>query len=417
MRRASSTTLLLILVAAGPVWGQQSTARDVNDDAKAEAQEESRLKAIARRLESLAQQEKNEGISVSVGIIVAGSSLSGGVGYRRSNLFGPLDAEVEANLSIRMYQDYRAAIGLLNARRSTLEFDTADDKSAGLFNASARKSPGTAVFADIRYRDYPSHTYFGRGIDSLEENKSDYALRGASIEGVWQWQLSPRIGVSARGGWLGLDVDPGHNDTLVNLEDRFASVTIPGALDEPRYLTYGLGAAYDTRSEPSAPQDGGMAGVSVRRFSASEISALSFTRLTLDLRGYRRLLSPRGVLAARGLVSTDLTGDTGRTPFFLQQALGGGETLRGFHSYRFADQSLAHVSVEYRWRAHRYVEIAPFFDTGTVAPALSRLSFGALKMSPGVGIRARTDRRTIARLDWAWGSEGQRIALGIGPAF
>ncbi len=417
MRRASSTTLLLILVAAGPVWGQQSTARDVNADAKAEAQEESRLKAIARRLESLAQQEKDEGISVSVGIIVAGSSLSGGVGYRRSNLFGPLDAEVEANLSIRMYQDYRAAIGLLNARRSTLEFDTADDKSAGLFNASARKSPGTAVFADIRYRDYPSHTYFGRGIDSLEENKSDYALRGASIEGVWQWQLSPRIGVSARGGWLGLDVDPGHNDTLVNLEDRFASVTIPGALDEPRYLTYGLGAAYDTRSEPSAPQDGGMAGVSVRRFSASEISALSFTRLTLDLRGYRRLLSPRGVLAARGLVSTDLTGDTGRTPFFLQQALGGGETLRGFHSYRFADQSLAHVSVEYRWRAHRYVEIAPFFDTGTVAPALSRLSFGALKMSPGVGIRARTDRRTIARLDWAWGSEGQRIALGIGPAF
>ena len=417
MRRASSTTLLLILVAAGPVWGQQSTARDVNDDAKAEAQEESRLKAIARRLESLAQQEKNEGISVSVGIIVAGSSLSGGVGYRRSNLFGPLDAEVEANLSIRMYQDYRAAIGLLNARRSTLEFDTADDKSAGLFNASARKSPGTAVFADIRYRDYPSHTYFGRGIDSLEENKSDYALRGASIEGVWQWQLSPTIGVSARGGWLGLDVDPGHNDTLVNLENRFASVTIPGALDPPRYFTYGLGAAYDTRSEPSAPQDGGMAGVSVRRFSASEISALSFTRLTLDVRGYRRLLSPRGVLAARGLVSTDLTGDTGRTPFFLQQALGGGETLRGFHSYRFADQSLAHVSVEYRWRAHRYVEIAPFFDTGTVAPALSRLSFGALKMSPGVGIRARTDRRTIARLDWAWGSEGQRIALGIGPAF
>ena len=417
MRRASSTTLLLILVAAGPLWGQQSTARDGNDDAKAEAQEESRLKAIARRLESLAQQEKDEGISVSVGIIVAGSSLSGGVGYRRSNLFGPLDVEVEANLSLRLYQDYRAAIGLLNARRSTLEFDTADDKSAGLFNASARKSPGTAVFADIRYRDYPSHTYFGRGIDSLEENKSDYALRGASIEGVWQWQLSPRIGVSARGGWLGLDVDPGHNDTLVNLENRFPSVTIPGALDEPRYLTYGLGAAYDTRSEPSAPGDGGMAGVSVRRFSASEISALSFTRVTFDVRGYRRLLSPRGVLAARGLVSTDLTGDTGRTPFFLQQALGGGETLRGFHSYRFADQSLAHVSVEYRWRAHRYVEIAPFFDTGTVAPSLSRLSLGDLKMSPGVGIRARTDRRTIARLDWAWGSEGQRIALGIGPAF
>jgi outer membrane protein assembly factor BamA len=409
---------LLILVAAGPAWaGQQSTAKDVTADAKTEAQDESRVKGIARRLESLASQEKDEGISVSVGIIVAGSSLSGGVGYRRLNLFGPLDAEVEANLSLRMYQDYRAAIGLLKDRRSTLEFDVADDKSAGLFNASARKSPGTAVFADIRYRDYPSHTYFGRGIDSLEENKSDYALRGASIEGVWQWQASPTLGVSARGGWLGLDVDPGHNDALVNLENRFALVAIPGAPDPPRFLTYGVGAAYDTRSEPSAPEDGGMAGVSVRRFSASEMPALSFTRLTFDVRGYRPLLSPRGVLAARGLVSTDLTGDTGRTPFYLQQALGGGETLRGFHSYRFADQSLAHVSVEYRWRVHRYIEIAPFLDTGTVAPSLSSLSFSALKMTPGVGIRARTDRRVIARLDWARGSEGQRIALGMGPAF
>ena len=111
------------------------------------------------------------------------------------------------------------------------------------------------------------------------------------------------------------------------------------------------------------------------------------------------------------------TGDTGRTPFFLQQALGGGETLRGFHSYRFADQSLAHVSVEYRFRAHRYVEIAPFLDTGTVAPSLSRLSLSTVKMTPGVGFRGRTDRRTIARLDWAWGSEGQRLVLGIGPAF
>jgi outer membrane protein assembly factor BamA len=418
VRTASSTTLLVILVASGlTVWtGQQAAAQDVKE-VKAEAQDEGRLKAISRRLEALASQEKDEGISVSVGIIVAGSSLSGGVGYRRLNLFGPLDAEVEANLSVRMYQDYRAAIGLLKDRRTTLEFDVADDKTASLFNASARKAPGTAVFADIRYRDYPNHTYYGTGIDSLEENKADYALRGASIEGVWQRQVSPTIGVSARGGWLGLDVDPGHNDTLVNLENRFATLTIPGALDQPRFLTYGLGAAYDTRSEPSAPEDGGMAGVSVRRFSASEISALSFTRLTLDVRGYRPLLAPRGVLAARGLVSTDLTGDTGRTPFFLQQALGGGETLRGFHSYRFADQSLAHVSVEYRWRAHRYVEIAPFLDTGTVAPSLSRLSLSALKMTPGVGIRARTNRRVIARLDWARGSEGQRIALGMGPAF
>lgn len=387
--------------------------------AKVEAapEDEGRLKAIARRLGSLASPGDEEGVSVSAGIIVAGSSLSGGVGYRRLNLFRNIDAEAEANVSLRMYQDYRVAIGRLENRGSTLAFEVADRKVPSLFNASAQKTPGSAVFMDIRYRDYPRHSYYGTGIGSIKDDKSDYALRGSSIEGAWQWQVSETIGVSARGGWLGLDVDPGHNDTIVNFEDRFNPLTIPGGTDQPNFLTYGVGVVRDTRTDPGVPEDGEMAGVSLRRFSASDSPALSFTRLTLDVRGYRQLLSPRGVFAARGLVSTDLTGDNGATPFYLQQALGGGESLRGFHSYRFADQALAHLSIEYRWRAHRYVEIAPFLDTGTVAPSLSRLSLSTLKMSPGVGIRARTNRRAIARLDWAWGSEGQRIALGMGPAF
>jgi outer membrane protein assembly factor BamA len=160
-----------------------------------------------------------------------------------------------------------------------------------------------------------------------------------------------------------------------------------------------------------------MIGVSFRRFEATDMERASFTRVSLDARAYQRALSERGVIAVRGLISTDLTGDTRSTPFYLQHSLGGAATLRSFHSYRFSDIALAHGTVEYRWRAHKYVEIAPFIDVGTVAPALSRISFGALKMSRGVGIRARTDRRAIARLDWAHGSEGHRVVLDMGPVF
>ena len=354
---------------------------------------------------------------MTAGIIVAGSNLSGGVGYRRLNLFKNIDVEVEGNLSVRRYQDYRLAIGLLDSRPTTLELDVADRKVASLFNASSRKSPGSALFLDLRYRDYPRHTYYGTGIDSSEEHRADYALHGLSVEGVWQWQLTSSLGVSARGGWLDLEVGPGHNDSLLNVEDRFFPPSIPGAVEQPLFFTYGAAIVEDTRPEPGAPEDGHLLGVALRRYSASDSPDLSFTRVTLDARGYRHLISERGVLAVRGLVSTDLTGDNGATPFYLQQSLGGGETLRGFHSYRFPDQALAHASVEYRWRAHRYVEIAPFLDTGTVAPSLSRLSLGSFKMSPGVGIRGRTNRRVIGRLDWAWGSEGHRIVVGTGPAF
>lgn len=414
---------------------QQANAGKADDDGAPrkerevtpEPQDDGRLKGMPGWLSAFSSQERKEGLSVNAGIIVAGSSLSGGVGYRRLNLFNDIDYEVEGNLSVRGYQDYRAAIGLLDSRPSTLELDVADRKVASLFNTTARKSPGSALYLDLRYRDYPRHTYYGSGIDSLEENRADYALHGWSVEGVWQWQLTSALGVSARGGWLDLEVGPGHNDSLINVEDRFAPALTPGAPEQPLFFTYGAGVAHDTRREPGAPENGHMLALALRRYSASGTPALapgasalqdlSFTRVTLDARAYRRALSERGVLAVRGLVSSDLTGENGATPFYLQQSLGGGETLRGFHSYRFPDQALAHVSLEYRLRVHRYVEIAPFLDTGTVAPSLSRLSLGSFKMSPGVGIRGRTDRRTIGRLDWGWGSEGQRISIGVGPAF
>ncbi len=409
MRIASSTLLLLIIATSGLSLSAQQDA---------EPPDEGRLKRITRKLGTLASPDDKDGISISAGIIVAGSGLSGGVGYRKSNLFSsPIDLEVEATMSYRLYQAYRASIGLLGERSSTLEFDTADSRVSSLFNASAPKKPGSAVFLDMRYRDYPSHTYYGTGISSLEENRSDYALRGLSVEGAWQWQLTPTLGVGARGGWLGLDIGQGHNDSIVNLEERFIPATVFGAIDQPKFITYGAGIAHDTRSNPRLPEDGQMIGASLRRFSATDMERRSFTRLTLDVRAYQRALSERGVVAARGLVSTDLTGETGSTPFYLQHSLGGSATLRSFHSYRFADLALAHATVEYRWRAHKYVEVAPFFDVGTVAPALSRLSIGALKTSSGVGIRARTDRRAIARLDWAYGSEGHRIVLDVGPAF
>ena len=421
-----------------PLVAQQQQAKAAGADdpgaaqeqrvATTEAQDDGRLKGIPGWLRAFASPDRKEGLSVNAGIIIAGSSLSGGVGYRRLNLFKNLDYEVEGNLSVRGYQDYRAAIGFLDSRQSTLEFDVADRKVASLFNTTARKSPGSALYLDLRYRDYPRHTYYGTGIDSLEENRADYALHGLSVEGVWQWQLTSALGVSARGGWLDLAVGPGHNDSLINVEDRFAPALTPGVPEQPLYFTYGVGVVHDTRLEPGLPENGHLLGVAVRRYSASDTPVtfvpgasapadLSFTRVTFDARGYRRTLSERGVLAVRGLVSSDFTGENGATPFYLQQSLGGGETLRGFHSYRFPDHALAHASVEYRWRVHRYVEIAPFLDTGTVAPSLSRLSLSSFKMSPGVGIRGRTNRRTIGRLDWAWGSEGHRISIGLGPAF
>ena len=262
VRIASSTLLLLILATSGLSLSAQQPAKQ-----EPEPPDEGRLKSIARKLGTLASPDDKEGISIEAGIIVAGSGLSGGVGYRRLNLFNsPIDVEVEGTMSVRLYQAYRASIGLLGERSSTLEFDTADSKVSSLFNASAPKTPGSAVFLEMRYRDYPRHTYYGTGISSLEENRADYALRGMSVEGVWQWQITPTLGFGARGGWLGLDIGRGHNDSILDLEDRFIPATVSGAIAQPEFLTYGAGSCTTLEATPGFRKTG---GCSEPRFAGS----------------------------------------------------------------------------------------------------------------------------------------------------
>ena len=361
--------------------------------------------------------ESTDGFSADAGVITAGAGLGAGVGYRHSRVLSSgLGIEADAMVSYRRYQAYRVAVGVLGARRSTVAMNAADTRLAALFNDAAPKAPGTALYADVRFRDYPRHMYFGTSMASNRLDRSDYALTGLSYEGVLQKQIRRTFGVSLRGGVLDLDVGTGRDGSVTNLERRFNLVDVPGALTSLTFFTVGAGFVYDTRPEPRAPEAGGFVGMALRRFHGRSAADLSFTRVTLDARTYRRP-SPRGVVAVRGLLSGDVSSAGGATPFYLQESLGGGETLRGFRPLRFQHRALLHGTVEYRWRVHRFVEVAPFADAGTMASTLSSLGDDAWRFSGGIGVRARTDRRMIVRLDWARSGEGQRLILAMGPFF
>jgi hypothetical protein len=362
--------------------------------------------------------DRERGITAAVGTVTPGSGLAAGIGYKHFNAFGHrVGYEAGAMMSTRRYQQYSAAFGRLSERASTVELDTADRRVGSLFNDSSTKERGSALYVEARYRDYPQSVYYGGGITSLKSNRADYSLSGVSVEGVWQRQFNSSFGLSLRGGVLDLHVGTGTNPALVNLEERFAAATIPGALDQPRFVTLGAGLVHDTREHPGAPEDGTFVGVALRRFAAGGSPDLDFTRVTFDLRAYAQPITERGVLAVRALLSSDFADSRGQTPFYLQQSLGGGDTIRGLPSYRYQDQALYVLTAEYRWRVHRHVEVAPFVDVGNTAPAPSRLTFSSLKIGPGVAIRVRTDHRTLARLEVATSSEGYRIVVGTGPSF
>lgn len=374
---------------------------------------------IEQRVRSFSSStDREKGMTASFGTVTPGSGIAGGVGYKHFNAFGSgIGYEAGGMVSFRRYQQYSAAIGRLNDRASTVELDTADRRVGSLFNDSATKERGSALYIEARYRDFPQSVYYGGGSTSLKSNRADYSLSGVSIEGVWQRQFDSSVGISVRGGLLDLRVGTGTNSTLINFEERFAPAAIPGALEQPRFVTLGAGLVRDTRQYPGAPDDGTFVGVAFRRFAASGAPDLDFTRMTFDARAYAKPMTERGVLAVRALLSSDFTDSGGQTPFYLQQSLGGGDTIRGLPSYRFQDQALYVLTAEYRWRMHRHVEVAPFVDVGNTASAISRLTFRSMKVGPGIAIRVRTKHRTLARLEWATSSEGYRIVVGTGPSF
>ncbi len=361
-------------------------------------------------------EEAGGGFSLTVGTVISGSGLAVGARYRLVNaLPRGLDAQVSGMVSLRGYQEYGAAVGWLDRDRSTVALDVADEAVALLFDASSPKTPGSSAYLDVRHRIYTRQHYFGSGIDTPEGDQADYTLSGTSIDGVWQKQFSRTLGLSVRGGWLNLQVGRGHDDAFIDVEDRFAPAARPGWSQQPGFVTFGAGLVSDGRDNPQAPERGWFVGSSLRRFVAVSEADLTFTRATMDVRTYERL--PGGVVALRALASADLAPAGASTPFYLQTSLGGPLTLRGFHNYRFSDRAMVHASVEYRWRVHRWIEVAPFVDAGTVASALTRLSGSSIEVTPGVGLRGRTARRVLGRLDWSRSREGQRLVLGVGPAF
>jgi outer membrane protein assembly factor BamA len=354
------------------------------------------------------------GFSPTAGTVVSGSGLAAGARYKSVNLLpGGLDAQVSGMVSLRGYQEYSAAIGWMDRDRSTVALDTADTAIGSLFNAGSPKTPGMAGYVEVRHRFYPLHRYFGVGPTTRREDRSDYTLSGTSVDGVLQRQLTSRLGVSVRGGWLHLQTGAGHDDATPDVADRFAFADLAGLTQQPAFVTMGAGVAWDARTNPRAPEDGWFAATSWRHFAPLSQTADSFTRATIELRGYRRV--PGGMVATRGLTSADLGGSA--TPFFLQASLGGAQTLRGFGNYRFADRAVAHGTVEYRWRVHRYFEITPFVDAGTVAHSWARLAAGDIEVTPGIGLRGRTDHRVLGRVDYSRSREGHRLVLGVGPAF
>jgi len=146
-------------------------------------------------------------------------------------------------------------------------------------------------------------------------------------------------------------------------------------------------------------------------------SSHRFDRFAADARGFLPLGSPQRVLALRARVSTDHAAAGSVVPFYLQETLGGGHDLRGFHTYRFRGTKLVLGQAEYRWEAWPALELALFVDAGRVFTTDEGLSLSGLEHDWGFGLRLKSSDSAILHFDTAFSREGTRAVIRLGSSF
>jgi hypothetical protein len=406
MRTTHSFVMTAMIAAslAGPAAAQSPQERPESQSSD-KPSFISRVRAKVERLEE-------KGFRPWVGTIVPGSGLGIGAELARErfgrSLFG---ASIDGKISVRDYRQAGVRVGYILHRRTSVELRPADASLHSQFN-DGRRGNGFAAFVEHRHRSSPRLALYADD-EAGVLTRSDYAVSGDTTDLVLQWQMRAKLGFSARAGVLGLDLSPGRDSRRPNAEDVFGINIADASLERARYMTMGIGAVYDSRNRLGPPETGLWLSGALWRYSSRASKQPSFTRLIFDARSYREI-ADRHVVAGRLLGSID-GGDA--APFYLLQSLGGGRTMRGYETYRLRGARLVTASAEYRWHAWKYLEIAPFIDAGRVDRAPLPGTPTGWEYAPGIGFRARTDTRVVARIDFARSREGARISFSLGSPF
>ncbi len=356
------------------------------------------------------------GIKPKVDSIVSGSGLAFGVELVKTDLFGRLGASFETMWSIRGYRANDLRVGDIHGAGDRVELRPADSLLTSTFELATNARPGTSVYAHARHRVYRRVDFFGLNQTSSDDLRSDYSVTGPSVDLVVQWQPTPHLGFSARGGVLSLEIDRGHNDRVTDVQDRFTTADAPGLIGRTPYVTIGAGGVFDRRSPDDLPTRGGSIGLAVWRYEPIETGTGAFTRLIVDGRQLYELAGPTHVLALAAMGSFT-TAVNGPVPFYLQSTLGGSKTLRGLGSYRLRGPVVVTGSSEYRWRVHKWIELAGFVDAGSATRSVRAIASDTVEVTPGAGIRLVMNDKRFVRVDWGRGPDGHRFIFTVGGPY
>jgi len=328
-----------------------------------------------------------------------------------------LDLHASAFHSIRGYEFYDLQFGRMAHRGTAFPAPSTSGGEVHRLGDVVRVDEGRVVlYGSARYRHYPQNGFYGLGLSARPEGGTNFLNQDASYEVVTGYE-GPRGAATVRAGLMQAFVGPGTASDQPTLRVLYDDLSAPGLERQPDFLHLAASLLLDRRDRPGNPHRGGMIALAANRFDERGGDEFTFNRFAGDARGFASLGSPQRVLAVRAHASVDRASPRARVPFYLQEPLGGGRTLRGFANFRYRGQKLLLLQAEYRWEAWPALEFALFADAGRAFGREEVFALRGLEHDYGFGVRLKTHDAVLARFDVARSGEGTRYLVRLGPSF
>jgi hypothetical protein len=353
-----------------------------------------------------------------LGSLTAGSGFSPGIRYFKPKLLKtPLTFETSAAFSFSGYKMVSASIGKFNKIAPYTLLGPGDFEAPFEFFRERPDKSQTFLYGDFRWEYFPRESFYGLGPDSSVDDRTNFLIEQGVYELVAGYQSDNRLGVAARLGFRQVNGGRGTDKRFPSIGDVFDPDSVPGLDRQPDFLRLSTAVYFDYRDVPGNPHKGGVVSFAFTRFDEYRGSQYQFNQYSVDLRQFIPLGSRQRVLALRAFTTADKADSGSEIPFYFQQTLGGGRTLRGFRHSRFRDSNLVYASAEYRWEPAPAVEFAFFYDAGKVFPVDQGWNLRNLESSYGGGIRFKTSRQVVVRLDIGLSKEGTQVSFSFTPVF
>ena len=330
------------------------------------------------------------GFHLAGGDFPAGAGMKYGVGFRHT--FGSDNLERQPN-----------RVGVDTVAASSTRGYT---RLSGALSIEQLGGTSIGVTARGQYYEFPQEDFFGLGMNSREEDRTDYLLESTEAGVDLRWRPLKLLTLGSGVSYVHPTVDSGTDTRFPSIEELFDAATLPGAAAEPEFVRSDASIAVDWRDNPLHPHTGGRYGIEFSDFRDQNLDAFGFRRVAIDVQQYVPLPNRYRVIALRAaaILTDPLAGQ--QVPFYYQPTLGGSSELRGFREFRFRDRNSLALTAEYRWEASWLLDGALFVDAGKVAADRGDLTLRDLNVSYGVGFRVHSNNAFVTRLDLARSREG-----------